>query len=163
MSGKTTYTTELGDKICQRLASGESLITICDTEGMPSKSTVLLWVVKGDRGEEPYVSFSDQYAHAREAQAESIMDEVVYISDGSGDVNRDRLRVDTRLKAMARMHPKKYSERLDQTITSSHTFNPEANAARIGELLQQAGLTFPGGAAGANEKARAAGEVEKPE
>ncbi len=117
----TLYTPELGDSICQRLASGESLISLCSDAAMPNKSSVLLWVVKGDRGEEPYVAFSDQYARAREAQSEAIMDEILAIADGcSGskdDVNRDRLRVDTRLKALARMHPKKYSERVEQHIT----------------------------------------------
>ena len=27
---------------------------ICKLDGMPHKSMVLLWVVKGDRGEKPY-------------------------------------------------------------------------------------------------------------
>lgn len=148
MTGRpSNYTPELGDRICVRLASGESLLSICEDDGMPNKSSVLLWVVKGDRGEEPYVGFSAQYARAREAQAEAIMDEIVAIADGcSGskdDVHRDRLRVDTRLKALARMHPKKYSERIEQTITGSvvtRTMTDEQLESRITDLLGKAGI-----------------------
>lgn len=129
----TTYTVELGDAICVKLAEGESLRTICAGDDMPVKSTVLLWVVRGDRGDETYAAFSDQYRRAREAQAEALLDEVIEIADdGSNDtytdsegnervnfdhINRSRLRVDTRFKAVAKMHPRRYGEKVQQEIT----------------------------------------------
>ena len=59
------YTEKLGDLICLLMAEGKSLNSICKLEDMPHKSTVLLWVVKGDRGEEEYAAFSDQFRRAR--------------------------------------------------------------------------------------------------
>ena len=75
--------------------------------------------------------FMDQYARAREAQAEARADEIVDIADdGSGDfttdkdgkeivshenVQRSRLRVDARKWVAAKLLPKKYGDRLQHT------------------------------------------------
>lgn len=119
-------TPELSDKICLQLSEGKSLVSICAQEGMPNRSSVLLWVVKGERGEEKYKAFSDSYARAREAQAHALIDEVIEIADdNSGDVRvvegketmdgefvaRSRIKIDTRFKVAARMHHKKFGER----------------------------------------------------
>lgn len=81
--------------------------------------------------------FRDQYARAREAQAEHWADEIIEISDdGTNDwterqnkdgstyeaidsehINRSRLRVDTRKWLMARMAPKKYGDKVTQEVT----------------------------------------------
>ena len=77
----------------------------------------------------------DQYAKARELQADTIFDEMFDIADdGSNDwmlkksgddeievlnhehVQRSRLRIDTRKWALARMAPKKYGEKLETTL-----------------------------------------------
>ena len=77
----SSYTEELGLEICSRIASGESLRRICKDDKMPSMSTVLLWVIDGNHNE-----FSEQYAKAREIQAELLADEIFDISDdGSND------------------------------------------------------------------------------
>ncbi len=69
----TKHTKALAGIICERLAGGESLRTVCADEAMPDKATVLRWL--GDDKTE----FRDQYAHAREVQAEAIADEIVEI------------------------------------------------------------------------------------
>ena len=95
---------------------------------MPDKSNVLRWLAKDDK-------FRDQYAHAREAQADYYAEEIIEISDdSSGDeqtdedgktrinsefVNRSRLRVDTRKWLMARMAPKKYGDKITQEVTGA--------------------------------------------
>ena len=58
MSGghPTIFTKVLAEKICKRIAEGESLIHICSTGGMRNKSTVLLWIIDGK-----HESFSDRY------------------------------------------------------------------------------------------------------
>jgi hypothetical protein len=151
----TTYTLELGDLICALMAEGKSLRSICELEGMPHKSTVLLWVVKGDRGEEPYVVFSDQYRRAREAQGEGALDEVNEIADDSSldyifrkkddesgesaeaivnheHINRSRLRIETRFRFAAKMHPRKYGEKvttaLEGTLGIKHGLDDSARA-----------------------------------
>lgn len=57
-----------------------------------------------------------RYARACEMRAEVIASETIDISDSkSTDVNRDRLRVDTRKWILAKLHPKKYGDKIDMT------------------------------------------------
>jgi hypothetical protein len=56
----TKYSLEVGDLICALLAEGKSLRTICALKKFPNLSAVLLWVVKGERGDELYQAFSEQ-------------------------------------------------------------------------------------------------------
>lgn len=68
-------------KICERLADGGSLRMICRDEDMPAKSTVFDWLADHDRE-----AFRTKYAYAREAQADSLVDEMTDIADdGSND------------------------------------------------------------------------------
>lgn len=120
----STYTEELGLQICTRLADGESLRAICETEGMPSKSTVLKWVLDGN-----HKDFTDQYEKARQMQAESMADEIREIADDGhndwmerqyGDttawvenkeaMGRSRLRIDSRKWIASKLLPKKYGD-----------------------------------------------------
>jgi hypothetical protein len=112
---------------------GESLREICRDEAMPDKSTVMRWLASNQE-------FRDQYAGAREAQADYYAEEIVEISDdGSNDwmlrkqgddeievenkevLARSRLRVDTRKWLMARMAPKKYGDK----VTQEHVGDPD--------------------------------------
>ena len=118
------YTEALAAKICRRLAEGESLRAICADKAMPSISTVMGWLFDGNHGD-----FSEQYARAREAQAEVRADEIVDIADdASGDfaadkdgklvvnsehIQRSRLRVDARKWIAAKLLPKRYGDKLD--------------------------------------------------
>ena len=120
------YTPELAAKICARLAEGETLRSICRDETMPSKTTLLRWLA-----DERNVDFRDQYAHAREMQADALFDEALEIADdASGDwavdkdgkktldhehVQRSRLRVDTRKWAAGKLAPKRYGDKLQHT------------------------------------------------
>ncbi len=101
------YTEVLAARIFRRLAEGESLRAICRDVAMPDKATVLRWLA-----DKAKIDFRDQYAHARERQADALFDEALEIADdASGDwavdkdgkkaldhenVQRSRLRVDTR-------------------------------------------------------------------
>lgn len=78
---------------------------------MPDKSSIFLWMSKHE-------GFSDKYARACEERADYLAEEAVAIADDDstepGKVQRDRLRVDTRKWFVAKIHPKKYSERIQQ-------------------------------------------------
>ena len=118
------YSDKLAAKICERLAEGESLRAICADKAMPSISTVMGWLFDGNHDK-----FSEQYARAREAQAEIRADEIVDIADdASGDftadkdgklvansehIQRSRLRVDARKWIAAKLLPKRYGDKLD--------------------------------------------------
>ena len=112
------------DTICERIAQGESLRSICESEGMPAARTVHRWLLDD-------ADFCQQYARAREDQADHYADEIVSIADESpglitredGDevevsvdsaaVARQRLRIDARKWVASKLKPKKYGEKLD--------------------------------------------------
>jgi hypothetical protein len=75
------YTEPLAAKICERLAEGETLRSVCRDQAMPDKATVLRWL-----GDKAKTDFRDQYAHARDMQADALFDEALEIADDvSGD------------------------------------------------------------------------------
>lgn len=112
----TSFSEETADAICERLVDGVSLRKICLSDDMPNVSTVFRWLAV-------HKDFRDQYARAREAQADTLADEILDIADdGSNDymgdddkyngdaVQRSKLRVDSRKWLAAKMLPKKYGD-----------------------------------------------------
>jgi hypothetical protein len=99
------FTQALADRICERLAAGETLRAICRDKDMPSHGTVLNWAKV-----EP---FSDHYARAREIGYALMADQLTEIADNiSGDPARDRLRVDTRKWLLSKALPKLYGDKV---------------------------------------------------
>jgi hypothetical protein len=114
------------DTICERIAQGESLRSICKTDdkAMPGLSTVFTWLAEDAK-------FQEQYARARETQADVFADELVAIADedpaliekdgqggitvllDSSAIQRQRLRIDTRKWVASKLKPKKYGDKLD--------------------------------------------------
>jgi len=119
----TDYTEALAEAICIRLAEGESLRAICREDAMPSKSTVMEWLLKHE-------DFRTKYAHARVLQADTHADEMLEIADdGSADyklagrdgddividhehIARSKLRVETRRWLAEKLAPKKYGAKV---------------------------------------------------
>jgi hypothetical protein len=112
------------DTLCERIANGESLRSICKDKAMPGLSTVFAWLAADAK-------FQEQYARARETQADVFADELVAIADeapnlvthGEGDqvevaldsaaIAHQRLRIDTRKWVASKLKPKKYGDKLD--------------------------------------------------
>lgn len=167
MAPQFTYTPELADEICERLARGESLRGICGDEHMPSAATVLRWARDDHEG------FAQRYARARHTGYELLADELVEIADdGTNDyverqrergtfveldaehVARSRLRLDTRKWILAKMLPKVYGERIAHEhtgadggpIKSEAVVNPSHRADLIADIAARLG-----GLAGAAE------------
>lgn len=106
----TAYDPEIATEIVRRLASGETLRAICRDDGMPPRQTVMHWVADDRDG------FSGRYARAREIGALEMADAMMEIAAvGSGDVQRDRLHVDTLKWALAKAVPKLFG---DKTMVS---------------------------------------------
>jgi len=133
VSGKSTFTQEMADKICERIIGGETVGQITADDNMPAKSTVFKWLAENS-------GFSDQYARAKMAQMDMMAEELLEIADdGTNDwmerknddgeaygwrengeaMARSRLRVDTRKWLMSKMAPKKYGERTTTDINHS--------------------------------------------
>lgn len=108
MGRPSDFTPEIANKICERLIEGESLRKICRDEGMPNASTVCRWL--GQQEE-----FRKQYAHARDAQADTLADEILTIVDECDDAQAARLRMDARKWLAAKMAPKRYGEKVALT------------------------------------------------
>ena len=66
------YSQAIADLICEALAEGHSLRSICKSDDFPSKANVFRWLSSNK-------DFADQYAHAREAQADALFDEILEI------------------------------------------------------------------------------------
>ncbi|WP_202628955.1 DNA packaging protein [Cronobacter malonaticus] len=133
------YSQEVANTICERIAAGESVRRICKSEDMPAQSTIYKWLNDID-------GFSEQYARARELQAEILAEEIIEIADdSSGDivtgedgesrinsefVARSRLRVDARKWYASKVAPKKYGDRIQQDI------NANVNISLIDRVLE---------------------------
>jgi len=156
MGRPSSYTSEVALAICTRLVDGESLRAICLSEDMPDRGTVFRWL-------ETYEEFRSQYARAREAQADTLADEITHIADtpqigvvrkitddGVEVTEEDmlghrRLQIDARKWIAAKLKPKKYGEKLaigggdDPIKVNSHVTHASAAALqRVGELLTRA-------------------------
>lgn len=100
------YTEEKGLAICAEMASGRSLRSICNDEGMPDKTTVFRWLAS-------FPDFHTQYARAQEDRAASFAEEILEIADDTDVVNvqKAKLQIDTRRWLMSKMAPKKFSDK----------------------------------------------------
>lgn len=127
MGRPSTFTQKIADEICERLIEGRSLRSICLDDKMPATGTVCRWLGENE-------NFREQYERARDAQADTLADEIVDIADdGSNDfmerkrgedteivvdkehVLRSKLRVDARKWVASKLKPKKYGDKLDLT------------------------------------------------
>lgn len=119
------YTQELADNICELLATGMSLRSVCREEGMPHIATVFRWIRSNK-------TFCEQYTRAKEESADAMVEDILDIADdGTNDwmtvkygknevevpnnevLQRSRLRVDTRKWIAGKMKPKKYGDKID--------------------------------------------------
>lgn len=129
----SSYTKKVADIICERLADGESLRSICAGDKMPRKTTVFRWLKAN-------AAFRDQYARARELQADGYVDEIIEIADeeciyvrkldgkavdaddpddsmveavfDKTAVMRNKLRIDARKWVASKLRPKVYGDRI---------------------------------------------------
>lgn len=108
MARPTKYTEKLAAEICERIMNGESLRSIVQDDHMPNRSSVHKWLAE-------IQEFSDQYAKAKDNQADTLADEIMYIADTADDVQKARLQVDTRKWIASKLKPKKYGEKVDVT------------------------------------------------
>lgn len=131
---KSEYDPEIAAEICTRISCGESLKQICKESHMPVHSTIYLWLLQNKQ-------FSDNYAKARDEQADTLADEIQAIADeeprevvddkgvarvDSGWVTWQKNRVDARKWVASKLKPKKYGER---QILAGDADNPVAVTA----------------------------------
>ena len=125
---------------------------------MPNVATVFRWLEKE-------ASFRDLYTHARDNMAHAIFDECLMIADqAKGDmaedgtpnnvnVQRAKLRIDTRFRMAGKLNPKVYSDRMEQlgavpVTINNNTMNIDARSLDAGQRdsLRQLLLSAQNGA-----------------
>lgn len=147
------FTLEIGEEICRRLSEGEPLAQICRDTHMPTDRTVRNW-------REANEDFSSAIACARETGFDAIALDCLHIADDSGNdtkfvgqegqeravadsewISRSKLRVETRLKLLAKWDPRRYGEKVELTHAGSiQTVSDEHLDARLTQLLGKAGV-----------------------
>ena len=117
MARPTVMTKKVRTKICELLAAGESLRSICRDENLPAISTILLAVVTDRDG------FSEQYMQARQAggfsHADRVIDTVDRVALGEIDPQSARAMLDGLKWAAERMAPRHHSSRQEHDHSSS--------------------------------------------
>lgn len=131
MSTTSKFTVELFASICDKISQGITLSEICRGEGMPSRQAVYDWMKDNE-------DLSLRFARARDVGFDAIAEETLDIADDSrndwiqrniGDeenpilieqvntehIQRSKLRIETRLKLLAKWDPRRYGEKLDLT------------------------------------------------
>lgn len=99
-----TQVTQIMDEICERIAAGQSLRFICESEHLPTTTTIKRWLKDNE-------AFRSQYAQAREDQAEYYADVIVEISDSEKDAAVARVRIDARKWVASKLLPKVYGDK----------------------------------------------------
>lgn len=141
------FTTAIADTICERIANGESLRAICDEDGMPSKTSVFRWLADNE-------AFRDQYARARETQADALFDDVLEIADNARNdwmerrgeedagwvangehIQRSKLRIDARKWMAGKLRPKVYGEKQEIEHTGSMDIKGETDPRQIARAV----------------------------
>lgn len=123
------YSELLADRILDRIAKGETIRTICLDDGYPSATTVVNWYLHPDEINRP--GFTQAYEKAERLGLELMAQDLLDIADDSGrdkvtrvfkgkritvidqeNINRDRLRVQTRQWFLERRLSKIYGDRV---------------------------------------------------
>lgn len=118
------YTQELADRICEQLAEGKSLRSICRADDMPEARTVFRWL-------RIHEEFCQQYTRAKEESADAHSEDMLDIADDASNdwmaandpdnpgyrvngehIQRSRLRIETRKWLASKLKPKKYGDRV---------------------------------------------------
>ena len=124
MGRPSKYSKSLADTICEMISDGVSLRDICKGDGMPNRATVFRWLGKDS-------DFRDQYARARDEQAETLADEIVSIADEAEDAQIARVRIDARKWVAGKLKPKKYGDKAQVEVGGSIDIPSFSDVAKV--------------------------------
>lgn len=137
------YTPRLADEICERLADGETLTSICNkavNPAMPTPRAVYKWV-HADK------DFAARFERARKTGCEVVLDQALDIAHAplkSDDlavkpadlVAQRKMQIDTHFKFIARVNPAKYGDRVtegDKTEKVEVIINTHPGSASVAD------------------------------
>ena len=112
------------------LSEGKPLAEICRKDGMPHVATIWHW---GNANP----SLAQRIADAREIGGDKIANDCLAIADTKPkdmvDVQHRKLQIETRLKLLAKWHPKRYGDKLELSGEVNVTASPLAQLRTIVE------------------------------
>lgn len=113
-------------RICERIAEGETLDSICSDDDMPSAPTVRRWALENEQ-------FAADSARAYALGYETLAEQCLRIADTpmigqktkvsadgvevtEGDmIEHRRLRIDTRMRLLGKWAPKRYGDKIEHS------------------------------------------------
>jgi hypothetical protein len=121
MPDHTTYSEELADTICERLAEGESLRQICASPEMPNRSTVHRW-------QSSNAEFATKCACARDSQADLMDDLILEVANActAETAQADRVKISAYQWRASKLAPKKYGDKVQAEHTGEITVKWES-------------------------------------
>ena len=149
------YNPEIARIICEQLSEGIPLRQICrDNDGFPAWRTVYDWMGRDD-------ALSASIARARDIGYDAIAEECLQIADnielgqkqvmtdeGSATTVEDmlghrKLRIETRLKLLAKFHPTKYGDKLGLhgVEGAAPIATMDATASKFEEIIRNMEMT----------------------
>ena len=118
MGRPSIKTPDMLNELCQRIANGEAMSTVCESEHIASVPTVIRWLREDE-------DFQSDYAHAMQARGQRYGERVTQISErverGEIDPNAARVAIDGYKWAAARLAPKQYGDRIETRHTGEVT------------------------------------------
>lgn len=134
MASRSTFTAAIAEELIDWIASGRTLRAFCRLEGKPAWRTVYDWI-------SDYPDFAERMETARTLGFDAIAEETLHIADTPMEgvittedpdgvttktedmLGHRKLQVETRLKLLAKWHPKKYGDKV------MHSGDPSAPVA----------------------------------
>lgn len=133
----SSYNPEIASEICEALAySDKSLDWLCaNRSSFPPSGTVFRWM-------ENHAEFRESYLRAKERQADYLFDQCTEISDDDSldkenpaQVQRARLRIETRKWVAGKLRPKAYGE--SKTLTVDANLNVQQSTVDMRQLAPE--------------------------
>jgi hypothetical protein len=136
------YSPELAERFCEALVTRESIADVCAQPGMPSESTVYLWIYR-------HPEFYPMYDRAWTAGCERMANELIGIVDDSSrdkiqrknentgrvetvtdheHISRSRLRFDARRWLLSKRNRKAFGDQVDVGVSGSISHTPAADS-----------------------------------
>ena len=158
----SNYSPEIARIICEQLSEGIPLRQICrDNDGFPAWRTVYDWMARDDALGEKGVGLSASISRARDIGYDALAEECLLIADtiefGQKQVMTDegtattiedmlghrKLRIETRLKLLAKFHPTKYGDRvaIEGVEGGASIKTEETSSNRFLEILKNMEMT----------------------
>ena len=152
------YSSELADEVCALVAEGKSLRQITELPGMPSRRAVQYWMSRNPDFREKYecamMLLGEFWAHEIIEIADDSSGDFIITEDGRRavdheNINRSRLKVDSRKWLLSKILPSRYGDRVQADVNvgvspeALRAMPPEKQKERVLELLAYAATLQP--------------------